>query len=41
MDADPNAAKFYESFGFIKFGEIETLIKNRFLPIMEIIICPN
>lgn len=36
LDADPNAQKFYESFGFVKIGEIETSIKDRFLPIMEL-----
>jgi len=35
LDADPNAEKFYDSFGFIKIGEIETSIKDRFLPMME------
>lgn len=36
LDADPNVQKFYESFGFVKIGEIETSIKDRFLPIMEL-----
>lgn len=36
LDADPNAQKFYESFGFIKIGQIETSIKDRFLPIMAL-----
>lgn len=36
LDADPNAQKFYESFGFVKIGEIGTSIKDRFLPIMEL-----
>ncbi|MCX8524522.1 GNAT family N-acetyltransferase [Chryseobacterium formosus] len=36
LDADPNAQKFYESFGFTKFGQIETSIIDRFLPIMEL-----
>ncbi|KUJ52242.1 GNAT family N-acetyltransferase [Chryseobacterium sp. JAH] len=36
LDADPNAQKFYESFGFKKIGQIETSIKDRFLPIMEL-----
>lgn len=36
LDADPNAQKFYESFGFSKIGQIETSIKDRFLPIMEL-----
>ena len=34
LDADSNAEKFYESFGFTKIGQIETSIQNRFLPIM-------
>lgn len=36
LDADPNAQKFYESFGFVEAGQIETSIKDRFLPIMEL-----
>lgn len=36
LDDDANAEKFYESFEFIKTGQIETSIKNRFLPIMEL-----
>lgn len=36
LDADPNAQQFYESFGFTKIGKIETSIKNRFLPVMEL-----
>lgn len=36
LEADPNAEKFYESFGFTKTGQIETTIKDRFLPIMEL-----
>lgn len=35
LDADPNAQKFYENFGFVKIGQIETSIKDRFLPVME------
>ncbi|CAD7816507.1 hypothetical protein CHRY9390_03183 [Chryseobacterium aquaeductus] len=38
LDADPNAEKFYESFGFIKTGQIKTSIKDRFLPIMELVL---
>ncbi len=34
--ADPNAEKFYLKFGFMKVGELETSIKNRFLPVMEL-----
>ncbi len=36
LDSEPNAAKFYENFGFIKVGQIETTIKDRYLPIMEL-----
>lgn len=36
LETDPNAEKFYESFNFIKTGQIETSIKDRFLPIMEL-----
>ena len=36
LDSEPNAEKFYEHFGFQKIGQIETSIKNRYLPIMEL-----
>lgn len=36
LEADPNAEKFYDSFGFLKISQIETSIKNRFLPVMEL-----
>ncbi|GAA4790135.1 hypothetical protein GCM10023231_17550 [Olivibacter ginsenosidimutans] len=36
LDADPNAEKFYEHFGFKKYNELESSIKNRFLPQMEL-----
>lgn len=36
LDADPNAEKFYQKFGFKTIGQLETSIKNRFLPIMEL-----
>ncbi len=36
LDADPNAQKFYEKFGFIEVGQIETAINDRYLPIMEL-----
>ncbi len=35
LDSEPNAEQFYEKFGFIKVGQIETKIKDRYLPIME------
>lgn len=36
IDSEPNVEKFYELYGFIKIGQIETTIKNRYLPIMEL-----
>ena len=36
VDSDPNAEKFYEKIGFVKVGQIETSIKDRFLPIMQL-----
>lgn len=36
LDSEPNAEKFYDYFGFKKVGQIETSIKNRYLPIMEL-----
>lgn len=35
LDAEPNAADFYQKFGFRTVGRIESSIQNRFLPIME------
>ncbi|MGY0393114.1 GNAT family N-acetyltransferase [Bizionia sp. KMM 8389] len=40
LDADPNAEKFYKQLGFKTIGKLETSIKNRFLPIMELKIKP-
>lgn len=36
LDADPNSEKFYKKHGFKTVGQIETSIKDRFLPIMEL-----
>lgn len=36
LDSEPNAEKFYESFGFVKVGQIETSIRDRYLPIMKL-----
>lgn len=36
LDADPNVEKFYQKFGFKTIGQLETSIKNRFLPVMEL-----
>ena len=35
LNSEPNAENFYLKFGFKKIGELETSIKNRFMPIME------
>lgn len=35
LESEPNAEKFYLKIGFKKIGAFETLIKNRFMPIME------
>lgn len=36
LQSDPNAEMFYKRFGFIKTGQIETSIKDRYLPVMEL-----
>lgn len=36
LNSEPNAEAFYKKFGFVKIGQIETSIKDRFLPIMEL-----
>lgn len=35
LDSEPNAEAFYLKLGFVKVGEFETSIKDRFMPIME------
>ena len=35
LEADPNAENFYKQIGFKVVGKLETSIKDRFLPIME------
>jgi len=40
LDSEPNAEKFYSKFGFRKVGQIETSIKNRYLPVMELQLSP-
>lgn len=35
LDSEPHAENFYSKMGFVKVGEFETSIKNRFMPIME------
>lgn len=39
LDSEPNAEKFYNKFGFEKVGQLESSIKDRFLPIMELKLC--
>lgn len=36
LDAEPNAEKFYKTFGFKTIGQLESSIKDRYLPIMEL-----
>ena len=36
LDAEPNTEAFYKKFGFVTTGKLETTIKNRFLPVMEL-----
>ncbi|SNR53430.1 GNAT family N-acetyltransferase [Flavobacterium sp. ov086] len=38
LNSEPNAENFYSKFGFVKVGQIETSIKDRYLPIMELLI---
>ena len=35
LHSDPNSENFYVKLGFKKVGELETTIKNRCMPIME------
>ena len=36
LDAEPNAEDFYKKFGFVTVGQLESSLKDRFLPIMEL-----
>jgi N-acetylglutamate synthase-like GNAT family acetyltransferase len=36
LDAEPNAENFYKKFGFETIGQLESSIKDRYLPIMEL-----
>ncbi len=38
LDADPNAEKFYSKFGFQTYNKLESSVKNRFLPQMQLIL---
>lgn len=40
LDAEPNAENFYKTFGFERIGQLESSIKHRYLPIMELKIRP-
>jgi predicted N-acetyltransferase YhbS len=36
LDSEPNAECFYSKFGFEKVGQLETSIKDRYLPVMTL-----
>ena len=36
LEADSNAEKFYAKLGFVTIGQIETSVKDRYLPVMEL-----
>lgn len=36
LDSEPKVEKFYQNFGFKVIGQLESSIKNRYLPIMEL-----
>lgn len=36
LDAEPNAENFYKNFGFETVRQLESSIKDRYLPIMEL-----
>ena len=38
LESEPNAEKFYNKFGFKTIEQIKTSIKDRFLPLMELIV---
>ena len=38
LDADPNAERFYCHFGFTTYAKLESSIKDRFLPQMELLL---
>jgi len=38
LDSEPNAENFYQRIGFKRIGKLETSIKDRYLPIMELTI---
>lgn len=36
LNSEPNAELFYAKLGFVKTGQLETSIKDRFMPVMEL-----
>lgn len=40
LHSEPNAEQFYAKLGFMKTGQIETSIKDRYMPIMELDLKP-
>ena len=36
LHSEPNSELFYAKYGFVKTGQIETSIKDRYLPVMEL-----
>lgn len=36
LDAEPKAENFYKAFGFETIGQLQSSIKDRYLPIMEL-----
>lgn len=36
LESEPNSEMFYAKFGFVRVGQLETSIKDRYLPIMEL-----
>lgn len=38
LDADPNAESFYKHSGFKTYAQLESSVKNRFLPQMELVL---
>lgn len=36
LDSEPKVENFYKNFGFVTVGQLESSLKNRFLPIMEL-----
>lgn len=41
LDSEPKTEKFYLNFGFETIGQLETSIKDRYLPVMELNLSPT